>query len=176
MLCNISTVCDSSWMKTVNSNNEWVIMNKVCINQVCCNLEVACITCDGDWRRNFHSFIPVRTFIITSIRTVRIWVRIGSQHLPACHKGRLNGEQWSSRVRINTRLPLVCCKRWLNGARSFRWDRKPEAPCYSRCNTIKIPSCSKALSAEHRPKSCSSSPVLVTSPYQWKILEWDVKR
>jgi hypothetical protein len=29
---------------------------------------------------------------------------------------------------------------------------------------IKIPPCSKALSAEHRPKFCSPSPAMVTSP------------
>jgi hypothetical protein len=43
----------------------------------------------------------------------------------------------------------------------------------SRCGTIKIPPYSKALSAEHRPKLCSPSPVMVTSPCKWKILEWD---
>jgi hypothetical protein len=42
---------------------------------------------------------------------------------------------------------------------------KTEAPCHSMCGTIKIPPCSKALSAEHRPKLCSPSPVMVTSPY-----------
>ena len=31
---------------------------------------------------------------------------------------------------------------------------------------IKIPPCSKALSAEHRLKFCSPSPVMVTSPYK----------
>jgi hypothetical protein len=29
---------------------------------------------------------------------------------------------------------------------------KTEVPCQSRCGTIKIPPCSKALSVEHRPK------------------------
>jgi hypothetical protein len=28
---------------------------------------------------------------------------------------------------------------------------KTEVPCHSRCGTVKTPSCSKALSAEHRP-------------------------
>jgi hypothetical protein len=49
----------------------------------------------------------------------------------------------------------------------FEWDR--------RCGTIKIPPCSKALSADHKPKFCSPSPAMVTSPYKWKILERDVK-
>jgi hypothetical protein len=52
---------------------------------------------------------------------------------------------------------------------------KTEAPCYSRCGTIKIPPCSKALSTEHRPKFCSPSPAMVTSSYKWeKNLERDV--
>jgi hypothetical protein len=51
------------------------------------------------------------------------------------------------------------------------WDgpshktRKTEAPCHSRCGTIEILSCSKALSAELRPEFCSPSPVMVASPY-----------
>jgi hypothetical protein len=32
---------------------------------------------------------------------------------------------------------------------------KTKVPCHSRCGTIKILSCSKALSIEHRPKFCS---------------------
>jgi hypothetical protein len=31
------------------------------------------------------------------------------------------------------------------------------------CGTIKIPPCSKALNAEHRPKFAALSPVMVTS-------------
>jgi hypothetical protein len=53
---------------------------------------------------------------------------------------------------------------------------KTEATCHSRCDTIKIPPCSKTLSAEHSPKFCSSSSAMVTSPYKWKILERDVKQ
>jgi hypothetical protein len=33
---------------------------------------------------------------------------------------------------------------------------KTEVLCHSRCGAIKIPPCSKALSAEHRPKFCST--------------------
>jgi hypothetical protein len=72
------------------------------------------------------------------------------------------------RVRIDPPHPLVCRKRRLNG-RTFR----TEVPCHSRCGTIKITPCSKALSAEHRPKFCSPSPAMVTSPYKWNILERD---
>jgi hypothetical protein len=40
-----------------------------------------------------------------------------------------------------------------------------------------IARCSEwALSAQHRPKFCSPSMAIVTSPYEWKILEWDVKQ
>jgi hypothetical protein len=43
--------------------------------------------------------------------------------------------------------------------------RKTEVPCHSRCGAIKIPPCSKARSAEHRPKFYSLSPVMLMSPY-----------
>jgi hypothetical protein len=52
---------------------------------------------------------------------------------------------------------------------------KNEVLCHSRCGTIKILPCSKALRAEHRPTFCSLSPVMVTSPYKWNILERNVK-
>ena len=32
-----------------------------------------------------------------------------------------------------------------------------------------------AMSAEHRSKICSPSPEMMTSPYEWKILELDDK-
>jgi hypothetical protein len=64
--------------------------------------------------------------------------------------------------------------RWMGW--SFRWDRKTEALRHCRCDTIKIPPCSKALSAEHRPEFCSPSTAMVTCPYKWDILEWDVKQ
>jgi hypothetical protein len=51
-----------------------------------------------------------------------------------------------------------------------------KAACHNRCGTIKIPPCSMALSAEHRPKFCSPSPVMVMSPYKWNTLERDVKQ
>jgi hypothetical protein len=54
--------------------------------------------------------------------------------------------------------------------RSFGWDRKNRGPCHSRCGTIKIPPCSKARSAKHRPKFCSPSPAMVTFSYMWEIL------
>ena len=37
-------------------------------------------------------------------------------------------------------------------------------PCHSRCGTLKNPYCSMTMSAEH-----SHSPVVVTSPYEWKL-------
>jgi hypothetical protein len=47
---------------------------------------------------------------------------------------------------------------------------KTEALYHSRCGTIKIPPCSKALSAEHshRTKFYSPSPAMVMSWYKWK--------
>jgi hypothetical protein len=76
------------------------------------------------------------------------------------------------RVSIDSPHPLVCRKRRLQewGGPSDKTG-KTEAPCHSRCGTIKIPPCSKAL----RSKFCSPSPVIVASPYKWNILERDVK-
>jgi hypothetical protein len=39
-----------------------------------------------------------------------------------------------------------------------------EVLCHSKCGTIKIPTCSKALSTKHRPKFCSPSHAMVMSP------------
>jgi hypothetical protein len=80
-------------------------------------------------------------------------------------------------VRIDPPHPLVSPKRRLNGGGGVPSNEtgKTEVPRHSRCGTIKIPPCSKALSAEHRPKFCSPSPAIVTSPYKRNILERDVK-
>jgi hypothetical protein len=70
---------------------------------------------------------------------------------------------------------------WILGSSvTILWNIIPihtlsENLCPGQCGTIKIPPCSKAMSAEHRPKFCSSSPAMVTFPYKWKILERDVK-
>jgi hypothetical protein len=77
------------------------------------------------------------------------------------------------RVRIGPPHPLACRKRRLN---PLDETGETEVPCHSRCGTIKIPPCSKALSAEHGPKFCSPSPAMVTSPYKWNILERDIKQ
>jgi hypothetical protein len=56
-------------------------------------------------------------------------------------------------VRIDPPRPLVCCyKEATEWGSPSDETRKAEAPYHSRCGTIKIPPCSKALSAEHRPK------------------------
>jgi hypothetical protein len=68
---------------------------------------------------------------------------------------------------------LVCRKRRLI---PLYETRKTEMPCHSRCGTIKNAPCSKALSAEHRPKFWNPSPVTVTSPHMWNIFEPDVKQ
>jgi hypothetical protein len=46
------------------------------------------------------------------------------------------------------------------------WVRIDLPPCNIRGGTIKIPPCSKAQNAEHRPKFCSPTPAMVTSPYK----------
>ena len=68
------------------------------------------------------------------------------------------------RVRIGPPHPLVCRKSEWGGPSDE--TGKTEVPCHSRCGTIKIPPCSKALSAEQRHKFCSPSPAMVTSPYE----------
>jgi hypothetical protein len=78
-------------------------------------------------------------------------------------------------VIIDPPHPFVCRKRRLNGGGPSEETGKTEVPCHSRCVTIKIPPCSKALSAEHRPKFSSPSPAMVRYPYKWKSLERDVK-
>jgi hypothetical protein len=57
-------------------------------------------------------------------------------------------------------------KRRLNGAGGpSDKTRKTEVQCHSWYDTIKILApCTKALSAEHRPKFCSPSEVMVASP------------
>jgi hypothetical protein len=57
-------------------------------------------------------------------------------------------------VKIDPPHPHACRKRRLNET------GKTEVPCYSRCGTIKIPPCLKALSVEHRPQFCSPSPAI----------------
>jgi hypothetical protein len=69
----------------------------------------------------------------------------------------------------------VCRKRRLNGGGPSDETGKTEVSYHSRRGKIKIPPFSKALSAKQRPKFCSLSPVMVTSPHQWNILERDVK-
>jgi hypothetical protein len=80
------------------------------------------------------------------------------------------------RVRIDLPRPVVCRMRWLNGL-VFRMRPEKPRPCVTAgvCGTIKIPPCSKALSAEHRPKFCSPSMAMATSSYMWKILQRTVK-
>ena len=55
------------------------------------------------------------------------------------------------------------------GDDNYKW-----ISCHSRCGTLKKPFYSMAMSVEHRSKF-SPSPVIVTSPYVLKTLEWDDK-
>jgi hypothetical protein len=64
------------------------------------------------------------------------------------------------RVRIDPPYPHVCRKRRLIGAVLRIRQEKFEVPCHNRCGTIKIPPCSKALSAE-QPKFLQSGDVSI---------------
>jgi hypothetical protein len=59
---------------------------------------------------------------------------------------------------VGVRIPL-----WDMGAGLSDETVKTEVPCRSKCGMIKIPSCSKALSAEHRPKFAALSSTMVTA-------------
>jgi hypothetical protein len=73
------------------------------------------------------------------------------------------------RVRIDPPHPFVCHTRRLNGAVLQMRPEKPRPRVTAGVAQKKTPPCSKALSAEHRSKFCSLSPVTVTYPYKWKI-------
>jgi hypothetical protein len=82
------------------------------------------------------------------VHPVRILVRIVPHHPVACRKRWLNGVPLRIWVRIDPPHPLCVVRGdWME--RFFEWDRKTETPCHSRCGTIKIPPCLKALSAVH---------------------------
>jgi hypothetical protein len=118
------------------------------------------------------------------IRSVRIRVRIHPQHPLACRKRWLNGNPWGSELEYALRIPLqVVRDKWgghLDETRKTKvpCNEKTEVPCgrVTAGVAINISPCSKALSAEHRPKFCSPSLVIEMSPYKWKILERDVKQ
>jgi hypothetical protein len=76
------------------------------------------------------------------------------------------------RVRIYPPHPLVCHKKAIEwgGPSDQKKKKKIKINIKKRTKTkmwhdIKIPHCSKALSAEHRPKFCSLSPAMMTPPY-----------
>jgi hypothetical protein len=53
---------------------------------------------------------------------------------------------------------------------SFGWDQKNRGPVSEEVwhDKVKFTPYSKAFSAEHRPKFCRFSAIMVTSPYRWK--------
>ena len=60
---------------------------------------------------------------------------------------------------------------------SFGWGCVTKVPCHKRCERIKIPSCSKAVSAKHyRSKFYNLSYANLRSLYKWKILEKEEKK
>jgi hypothetical protein len=77
-------------------------------------------------------------------------------------------------VRISSQHPLACneATRWGSSSDETRKNRDPVS---QQVWHGKDP-CSKTLSAEHGPKFCSPSPAMMTSSYEWKILEWDRER
>jgi hypothetical protein len=74
------------------------------------------------------------------------------------------------RARIDSPHPFVCRKRPLNGVVLQMW-RKTYAPCHSRCGTIKIPPCSKALSAEHSCGTIKIPPCSKSLSAEHRILQ-----
>jgi hypothetical protein len=74
---------------------------------------------------------------------------------------------WGSGLEYVLRIPLCVVRGdWMGRGGPSDETGKTEIPCHSRCGTIKIPPCSKALSAEHRPKFCSPSPAIVAADLQ----------
>jgi hypothetical protein len=107
------------------------------------------------------------------VRHARIRIRVGPPHPLGCCKRRLNEDLWGSGWKLTLRIPLCVVRSdWMG--RSFRWDRKTEAPCHSRCDTINIPPCSKALSIGLNFAALNRQ-WWHTSPYKWNIFEWDVR-
>jgi hypothetical protein len=74
--------------------------------------------------------------------TMQTW--LGSY--PLCD---VRGDGMTIRVRIDSPHPLLCRKWRLNVA--VLETRNTEAPCHSRCGTIRVSPLSTTLSAEHRP-------------------------
>ena len=69
------------------------------------------------------------------------------------------------------KAPLLNARQKVLASRILIDDHYKNAPCHSRCGTQKNSHWSMAISVEH-VKMCSPSPVMVTSTYEWKILEW----
>jgi hypothetical protein len=108
---------------------------------------------DGTWRRFIYCVLYI-LYILLYI--LYIYIYIYTSCFTSC---QLNPVR--IRVRIDPPHPLMCRKRRLNGAVLRMRPEKPRPR-----GTIKIPPCSKALSAEHRPKFRSPSPAMLTSPYK----------
>jgi hypothetical protein len=95
---------------------------------------------EGSFR--FHSGYSCIDIKITS--TVNIWI-YSMQCIPKDRRKSLR-----IRAKIDSPFPFLCRKRRLNGVVHPIRPEKTESLCHSRCGTIKIPLCSKALSAKHR--------------------------
>ena len=92
--------------------------------------------------------------------------REGSLLSISCHTYCDTGLQFIWSQKTGTHVPPI--ELWDVGASLSDETVKTEVPCRSRCGMIKIPPCSKALSAEHGPKFAAQSPVMVTAAGQLK--------
>jgi hypothetical protein len=68
-------------------------------------------------------------------------------------------------------IPLCVVRELIEWGGPSDETRKTETPCYNKCGTIKIPPCSKALSAENRPYFMK---MLLRSP--WKLCSVQSKK
>ena len=54
----------------------------------------------------------------------------------------------------------------------YETANKTEVPCHRRHGTIKIPGCSKAMSAQLMPKFCNPLPAFMASPCEGDVRSW----
>jgi hypothetical protein len=131
----------------------------------------------------FKIKIQCQTFYFYEVQNLNILQVFKQEKSNICLNSLFCSYFYPMRIRVTMRIrdrvgpphPHVCCKRRLN---EVTHPVRPEKPvsCHRSFGTINITFCSSALSVEHRPTFCSSSPAMVISPYKWKILDRDVKQ
>ena len=86
--------------------------------------------------------------------------------------GRLGVQIPAAKKQVVT-VPLLNARQHVWVSRVFGNDHyKRMPPCHSRCGMLKNP---RSLLNEYECQALVNSPAIVTSPYEWKILEWDEK-